>query len=164
MGEKKRPLFFTVEVRFNVLKNGTPFLSNHHLHSGDSEDMSFEMGYPNHRWINESTVQFYREEYFKDGPPDNLIVVNSTGELIKYARIESVDKVLLFDLEPGSETKMVTPRPRGDSKWFDVAGEFSDGRKLIGANMNLPGQKDPTGPNTYYVYINADRTTLDVRN
>ena len=35
-GQKERPLFFTAEVRFDVLKNGTPFLSNKYLHSGDA--------------------------------------------------------------------------------------------------------------------------------
>lgn len=163
-GQKERPLFFTAEVRFDVLKNGAPFLSNQYLHSGDSEDMSFEMGYPSHRWITEKTIQFYREQYFNDGPPDNLVVVNNTAETIKYTKIESVDKLLLFDLQPGSATKIVTPRPRGDSKWVDVVGEFADGRKIMATNKNLPTQKALTGPSTYYVYIDADRTTLGVRN
>lgn len=153
-----------MEVRFHVLKNGKPFLPNQYLHSGDSEDMSFEMGNPNHRWINESTIQFYREQYFNDSPPDNLVVVNNTSEIIKYTKIESLDKLLLFDLQPGSTTKIITPRPRGDSKWVDVVGEFADGRKIMGTNKNLPRQKDLTGPGTYYVYLDADRTTLEVRN
>ncbi len=51
------------------------------------------MAYPNHRWINENTIQFYREEYFNEGKPDTLVVVNNTNEPIKYAKVESVDKL-----------------------------------------------------------------------
>ena len=162
-GQKEQPLFFTVEVRFHVMKNGTRFLSNKYLHSGDSEDMSFEMRYPNHRWVNENTLQFYREEYFHDGKPDTVVVVNNTGETIKYTKIESVDAILLFDLQPGFTGKMLTPRPRGDSKWVDVVGEFSDGRKIEGTNKDLLEHKDPIGPNTYYITINADGTTVEIR-
>jgi hypothetical protein len=161
-GQKERPLFFTVEVHFHVSKNGTTFLSNKYLHSGDSQDLSFEMQYPNHRWINENTIQFYREEYFKDVTPDTLVVVNKTGEAIKYAKIKSVDSVLLFDLQPGFTQKIVTPGPRGDSKWLDVEGEFSDGREIVGIKKNLP-QKHLPAPNTYYVYINAKEITLEIR-
>jgi hypothetical protein len=160
-GQKQRPLFFTVEVRFNVLKNGTSFLSNKYLHSGDSGDLSFEMGYPSLRWINEGTIQFYREEYFNDGKPDTLIVVNNSRQRIKYAKVESVDKFLLFDMEPGSSTRMLNSRPRGDSKWLSVEGGFSDGSSIAKNSVALPRRKELGVPMTYCVYLNDDKSTFD---
>jgi hypothetical protein len=163
-GQKQRPLFFTVEVRFNVLKNGDSFLANKYLHSGDSGDLSFEAGYPNHRWINENTIQFYREQYFNDGKPDTLVVLNHTNKTIKYIRIESVDKFLLFDLQAGSTTNMLNSRPRGDSKWLRVGGEFSDGRSIVGNDVTLPVRRELRGsPITYYIEVNDDRTTFGAR-
>jgi hypothetical protein len=147
-------------VRFNVLKNGTSFLSNRYLHSGDSQDLSFEMGYPNLRWINESTIQFYREEYFNDGKPDTLTVVNNSRQSIKYAKVESVDKFLLFEMEPGSSRKMLNSRPRGDSKWLSVEGELSDGGNFAGTNVTLPSQKGISG--SYCVYVNDNKPTFEI--
>src|SRR5437764_2067841 len=62
-GQKTQPLFFTAKVRFGVLKNGAPFVSDRLLHSADSEDLPFQFRYPNTRWINEHCLQFFHEEY-----------------------------------------------------------------------------------------------------
>jgi len=159
-GQKERPLFFTVEVRFHVLRKGSSFVSNEFLHSGDSEDLSFEVGYPNHRWIDERTIQFYREQFFNDTKPEPLVVVNNSHKTIKYARVDSVDKFLVFDLEPGSSTKMLTSRPRGDAKWVGVVGEFSDGTKVPGDSLFLRSRKESNGPITYCLRINDDQPTF----
>jgi len=160
-GQKDRPFFFTVQVRFDVLKNGTSFLSNMYFHSGDSEDPSFESEYPNHRWTDENTIQFYRQEYFDKANPDTLVVVNKTGEAIKYARIDSVDKVLLFDMQPGATAKLETPRSRGDLKSINIAGEFYNNRQIEGINKDFSVHTE-LRPQTYNVYIYADRTMVEV--
>jgi hypothetical protein len=159
-GQKERPLFFTVGVRFNVLKNGKPYILDKYMHSGDSLDLSFESGYPSQRWLNESTIQFYREQYFNDGEPDTLIFLNNSKKSIKYLKVESVDKFLLFDLNPGSSTKMLNSRSRGDSKWLSVAGEFSDGTPIFDGAATLRGRKDSGVPISYCVYVNDDKPTF----
>ncbi|CAN5645283.1 hypothetical protein BH24ACI2_BH24ACI2_11770 [soil metagenome] len=77
-GQKERPHIFTVEVRFNVLKNGKPFWSDQYLHSGDAFDLSFEVGYPDCRWLGENILRFYHEKDFNAGKPQVVIVVNKT--------------------------------------------------------------------------------------
>lgn len=158
-GQKERPIFFMVETRFEVSKGGEPFLTNKHLHSFDSLDLSFEAGYPNHRWLSESTIQFYREEYFNDGKPDTFVLVNKTGRAIKYALVESEDKFLLFDLPAESTTKLLNSPPRGDFKWLNIAGEFGDGRSIVSKPVDLAIPKSRSGA-TYYISINADGTIL----
>jgi len=41
-GQKEQPRFFTVEVRFHVLKNGTPFLSNAQRRSTKSHETALK--------------------------------------------------------------------------------------------------------------------------
>jgi hypothetical protein len=159
-GQKERPLFFMVEARFEVSKGGEPFVTNKHLYSFDSMDLSFELGYPNHRWLSESTVQFYREEYFNDGEPDTFLLVNNTGRAIKYALVESEDKFLLFDLPAESTTKLLNSPQRGDFKWLNIAGEFGDGRSIVSKPVDLAIPTTRRGGATYNISINADGTIL----
>jgi len=152
-GQKQRPFFFTNTVNYDVLKNGQLFLPSSHIHSGDALDISFELAYPNHRWLNEDILQLYREQYFNDGKPDTLVVINRTGQVIKYLKVDSVDKFLFFDLQPGAEVKLLNSPSRGDYKWLDVDGEFNDGRR-IGRAEDLSDDNKLDGPFTYYVYVN----------
>jgi hypothetical protein len=159
-GQKERPVFFMVEVRFDVSKGGEVFLTDKHLHSFDPLDLSFEMGYPDHRWLSESTIQFYREEYFNYGEPDTFVLVNNTGRAIKYALVESTDKFLLFDLPAESTTKLLNSPQRGDFKWLNIAGEFGDGRSIVSKPVDLAISNTPRGGATYNISINADGTIL----
>ena len=160
-GQKERPRFFTVEVRFHVNKDATPYVSDKFLHSGDSEDPSFEMLYPNHRWMNERTIQFYREEYFQAKPPDTLVLTNNTGETIKYARIRSVDTVLVFDLKAGVTETLITPSSRGDLKWLEIDGEFVNGQQIVSMKKDIQVPRNSAGSTTYHVGIHNDRITVD---
>jgi len=160
MGRKERPLFFTNEVRFEVLKNGRLFMPDQYLHSGDAFDLSFEAGYPDQRWLGENIVHFYRQQYFYEGKPDVLIVVNKTNKVIKYLIIYSTDKFLMFDLQPGSETQLFASPPRGDISSFSVLGEFAEGRSFKkGAGFRILKQLD--GPFTYHIYITDDGSTIE---
>ena len=161
-GQKSQPLFFTVEVRFDVFKNGAHLLSDRFLHSGDSEDFPFESMYPNYRWNNEQTIQFYNEEDLKEHPADALRVVNTADKTIKYARIESVDQVIIFEMKPGYTTTFATPKTKGDSKWFRVEGEFADGQMIPGVAKNLT-EISRTGTLTYLVNIALEKTTIEAR-
>ncbi len=128
-GQKERPMFWA-EVRFSVIKDGSPFWMNHYLHSGDAFDLSFEIGYPDHRWVDENIVQFYNRENFKSGSPQKLILVNSTDRIVKYLYLQCWDKFLLFDIQPGSEITLLASPPKGDRPWVSFTGEFYDGQLL----------------------------------
>src|SRR6187399_1753704 len=60
-GQKERPALFTAEVGAVVLKGGSVFWPYQTLHSGDFMDLSFELGWPDHRWIGNNILQFYSE-------------------------------------------------------------------------------------------------------
>lgn len=151
-GHKKRPVFFTNEVRFHVLKSGQPFVTDQYLHSGDAFDLSFESGYPDYRWPAENILQFYREQNFTEGPPDTLIIINKATRAIKYLRVLSTDKFLLFDLQPGTETKLLASPFRGG---LHLKGEFVEGKSFEnGVAFRI--QDGQSGPFTYYIYITDD--------
>ena len=157
-GQKQRPFFFTNTVNYHVLKNGQPFIPSTYIHSGDFMDISFELAYPNHRWLSENTLQLYREQYFNDGIPDTLVVVNRAGQVIKHLKVASQDQFLFFDLQPGAEMNLLNSRPRGDYKVLDVAGEFYDGKRINSEEALKPAK---SGPFTYYIYINANGATFE---
>ena len=153
-GRKARPaLGFTNEVCFEVLKNGEPFIPKTYLHSADSFDLSFEAGYPNHDWLSENMLHFYREEYFNKGRPDKLIVANKTAETIRYLRVQSIDKFLLFDLQASSSVELAASPPRGDIKWVGAEGEFSNGRKIELKGVNFKTREELGSAFIYYISV-----------
>ena len=160
-GRKERPYFFTNTVNYHVLKNGKPFLPSRYLHSGDFLDISFELAYPNHRWVNENVVQLYREQYLNEGKPDALTVVNKTDKTIKYLEVVSVDKFLFFDMQPGDVVNLLNSQPRGDYKSFYVSGEFVDGRSVGGSWATTRPDRESAVPSTYYISINVDGATFE---
>jgi hypothetical protein len=153
-GQKGRPpLGLTSEVRFEVFKNGELFVPKKYLHSGDSFDLSFEAGYPNHGWLRENVLHFYRDEYLKKDRLDKVIVSNSTSEKIRYLRVQSIDKFLLFDVEPRSSMELAASPPRGDIKWVGAEGEFSNGQKIELTGANFKTRKEFGEAFVYYVSI-----------
>lgn len=132
-GNPGRALVMRTEVRADVYKAGNPFLRDVWLHTTrDSFALSFEAGFPNHRWLSENVVEFYRPGYFESGA-DHLEVKNQTDNPIKHLRVESFNKFLILDLQPKSSVSLEVPFPRGDWQWFFVEGSFGDG-KWIGEN------------------------------
>ncbi|MFN0279125.1 MAG: hypothetical protein ACKVRN_11045 [Pyrinomonadaceae bacterium] len=129
-GQKERPALFTVEVGAVVLKNEQPFWPYQTLHTGDAMDLSFELGWPDHRWIGDNVLQFYREENFSELKlPERLVLVNKTDKVIRQLRITSNnDKFLGFDLPPGSEIRLAASPPRGDYSGVWIAARLNDGR------------------------------------
>lgn len=160
-GSKERPYFFTNTVRFSVLKNGEPFLADKYLHSGDAFDPSFGADYPQHRWVQENVAQFYREESFNTGTADRLVVVNRAGEVVKYLRLQAVDKFLLFDLQPGATVTLSTSPSRGDLKWVEAEGEFAHGRKIERRGDDFKIRKGLGGPFTFYIYLHENGAVME---
>lgn len=142
-GQKGRPaLGLMSEVQFEVFKNGELFVPKKYLHSGDSFDLSFEAGYPNHHWLRENVLHFYRQEYFNKDRLDTVIVTNKTRERIRYLRVQALDKFLIFDLEPLDSMELAASPPRGDIKWVGAEGEFSNGQKIELAGVNFKTRKE----------------------
>jgi len=158
-GRKERPLFFTNEVRFDVVKNGKPFVSDQYLHSGDALDLSFESGYPDYRWLDQNILHFYRGQDFNGGKPDTLVVVNKTDKVIKYLIVYSTEKFLIFDMPSHSETNVLISPSQGDSNGLRVKGEFAEGGNFEnGASFRI--RKELRGPFTYHIDITDGQLTI----
>jgi hypothetical protein len=126
------------------------------LHSGDWFDPSFELLYPDHKWESDDILHFYKKEFFADGPPEKIVVLNKTREVIQYLRVTSVDTFLLFGVQPESTTTVAVSPPRGDFTWINVEGEFQGGRPIKGNGVGFLIAKGKKGPFAYSIYINEN--------
>ncbi|HEX8265315.1 MAG TPA: hypothetical protein VF596_07800 [Pyrinomonadaceae bacterium] len=152
IGRKERPFIFsTNEVRFEVLKNKGILVSDQYLHSGDFMDTSFDKAYPKHKWVEDNILRFYSEDYLSKG--DTIVVINKTNKVIKYLKIFSTDKFLLFDVQPLSETKLLVSAPGGDFREMYIEGEYSNGLSFQkGESFSI--LKEQNSPFSYLIYIN----------
>lgn len=161
-GRKERPFIFgTHEVRFDVLKNKKNFVYDQYLHSGDFMDTSFEEKFNQHKWVDENILRFYSNDYPNKNDFDTIIIINKANEVIKYLKIFSDDKFLLFDLHPISKTKLLVSKPGGDFKEIYIKGEYSNGLNFEkGVSISLV-KDERLPPQTYEVNINSNNLTIE---
>jgi hypothetical protein len=154
-GKAERPSYPAVvnTVWFSIVKDNKPFLAERYLHSGDWLDPSFAILYPQHSWVSENTLHFYREEYFHSGKSSAVEVINSSGEAINYLKVSSDDTYLLFDLQPKSRTKLIMAPPRGSIAYVSVEGEFSENKRIEKRGQNFRIRKVPDEPISYRIDI-----------
>jgi hypothetical protein len=158
-GSKGRPLIVPNEVRADVSKAGQLFVSDIWLHRAeDSFDLSFEAGFPEVRWLSDNIVEFYRPDYFDQGA-DSLTVENNAGKLIKYLRVQSGNKFLIFELGSGKSISLKIPAARGDSQWIAVAGAFADGLAIPFKS----GSFDKRQHSNYHIGVALSDTTIDAK-
>ena len=158
-GNKGRPLIIPNEVRADVFKAGKLFVSDIWLHqAGDSFDLSFEAGFPYVRWLTDDIVEFYRPDYF-DWGADSLTVENKAGKLIKYLRVQSENKFLIFELGSGKSISLKIPAARGDSQWIAVAGAFADGLEIPFKSASF----DKRQHSNYHIAVALSDTTIDAQ-
>lgn len=161
-GRKERAVLpISQTVHFSTLKNGKPLLSNKYLHSGDWLDPSFEILYPDHRWVGENILKFYREENSSKGSQDSIVISNQTGKVINYLRVTSNDLFLLFDVQPGSETKLSVSPSMGDLRWISVEGELSEKQSIAKNGVDFIIPKGLNGPFLYNIYITEEGTAIE---
>jgi len=130
-GDGRRSFLLFHEVRADVSKSGTPFVSDIFMHSSHNAfDLSFEAGFPDARWVSDNTLELYRSEYFERGS-DSLIIQNSSNKPVKYLRAQAVNKFLIFDIEPQSSISVQIPASRGDTQSIAVWGTFNDNQEIV---------------------------------
>ncbi len=142
-GDPERPLLLTNTVSFDVLKNGSPYVQNEYLHSGDFMDASFAAGYPKSEWMNSSTLRFFL-------PGDQVVpnkirvsIENNSGRHIRFVKLFTSDKFILLDLSDGPTIDLHVSAPRGDSIGFYIEGQYHDGRRFeSGASFNFETIED----------------------
>ena len=162
-GRAERPKlpFVSHQVLFSVTMGGEVALANKYLHSGDWFDPSFGLAYPEHAWVSDQILKFYKNEFVSEGQYGRILILNKTREIIQYLRVTSVDTFLVLDVQPESTTTMDVSAPRGDSVWIKVEGEFVGGRQIKGNGVGFLFPKGKHGPFAYYVYINENSLTIE---
>lgn len=59
-GDKGRGGFLIYSVvKYNILVDGKPLTRDRLAHYGDFMDISFELAYPEHAWIDDKTLRFW---------------------------------------------------------------------------------------------------------
>jgi hypothetical protein len=159
-GDKGRGGFIIYSVvNYNLLKDGIVFVSGRRAHHGDSMDISFELAYPEHAWINDNTLRFWREPNRpKDRSSDLLLVSNNTDKVIRFLRIRTKDMFFVFDIQPRSNVRLSFSRQwEGNDFWAE--GEFDDGSAIeYGVSFLENGSREPLG---YCMTIDYDRVTIN---
>lgn len=162
-GDKSRPSFLAIEheVDFNVLKNGNRFIENARAHSGDWMDISFELAYPEHAWINENVLRFWRNPERPDKAAyDTMLIFNETGKTIRYFRINSKDMFLVFDMQPNSTIKL-SPSSQSGLSWVTCEGEFEDGQHITCNGVNFSHEDKENEPLKYCVSVDYSRVKIE---
>ena len=165
-GRKDRPRvpFRVHQVLFSVSSDEKVLLADKHLHSGDWLDPSFELWFPEHTWVSDDVLQFYKKEFFDAGQHESIVVVNKTKEIIQYLRVTSVDTFLLFSLQPEFSRTLVVSPPRTDSRWIKAEGEFLGGQRIEGSGAGFLFPREKKGPFAYYIYVNENGLTIESPN
>lgn len=125
-GDKGRGGFFIYSVvKYNILVDGILLTRGRRLHHGDSMDISFELAYPDHAWIDEKILRFWINR--RGTELDAVLISNYSDKKIKFLQIKALeDMFFVFDVEPRSSFKLaLTHRTEGDHIWAE--GEFEDG-------------------------------------
>lgn len=123
------------KVLFSVTRDGKVVLANRYLHSGDWFDPSFDLLCPDYTWETDEVLHFYKKEFSTEAPPEKIIVLNKTREMIQYLRVTSVDTFLLFRRAARICDNSDCFPPRGDFAWINVEGEFQGGRPIKGSGV-----------------------------
>jgi hypothetical protein len=160
-GEKQRPWLPMIDhsVFLTALKNEKTLVSNQEIYRGDSLDAGFDDWYPEHQWVTEQSMQFYRDEFRRDRPNDNVTVQNDSTKRIKYLKITSIDILIILELDPRSTAEYSVSRARQNLKWFSVDGQFESGQPIIGASKDFDRRKK-TGPFSFQISVSDTATTI----
>ena len=84
-GDKERGGFIIPSVvGYKVIKENQVIAENLSIHSGDWMDISFELAYPEHTWISENVIRFWRNSHLPEekDKTDTLLISNDTDKTI----------------------------------------------------------------------------------
>ena len=131
-GDKGRGgLIISSVVGYRVFKDSKLVAKNWWIHSGDWMDVSFELAYPEHAWISENVLRFWRNPHIPEEKDkfDILLISNDTDKTIKHLEVKARDMFLVFDLQPNSTLRLVSTH-QSWSYGIWIGGEFEDGQNI----------------------------------
>ena len=126
-GDKGRGGFvFYSTVKYNLVVDRELLTKERVVHYGDAMDISFELAYPEHAWIDGNILRFWSNRHPREDNPDTLLISNRTHKVVKFLRIKTWDLFFVFDLQPRSELKILSTH-RSEGQGISVEGQFEDG-------------------------------------
>jgi hypothetical protein len=159
-GDKGRGGFIIDSVvKYRLSKNGNVFVKDRVAHRGDWLDISFELAYPEHAWIRENVMRFWRKpDRLEEDRSDALLISSDASQAVRYLRIKTKDMFFIFDIKPRSTSRLsFTHQSEGNYFWCE--GEFIDGRRFeYAANFLESKASDPLG---YCIVIHDNRLTIE---
>lgn len=155
-GNSRRPKtpFLEHEARFHLIKAGERVVSNAYVDSYDWFDSDFAGMYPEHKWLNESTVRFGDELKKSEGSPDSLTISNATDKPLRYLKVTIRDMLFVFDVSPHTTTRLSVPHQRWMS-WVAAEGAFSDGQSIPFDGVNFFHHDQLTVPLQYCLTVSG---------
>jgi hypothetical protein len=128
-------------------------------HSGDWLDISFELAYPEHAWIAENVMRFWRKpDRVQDDRSDTLLVSNGASKTVRYLRLKAKDMFFVFDIQSNSSMQLsFTHQSEGNGIWCE--GEFEDGQHFE-YGVSFLESKMP-GPLRYCLVLHDDGLTIE---
>jgi hypothetical protein len=87
-------IFIPSVVKYNILVNGEVLTKNRVAHSGDAMDISFELAYPEHAWIDTNILRFWSNRHRREDNLDTLLISNNTDKVVRFLRIAAWDMFL----------------------------------------------------------------------
>jgi hypothetical protein len=158
-GDKGRGGFLIPSVvKYNILVDGNPLTRDRLAHSGDAMDISFEIAYPEHAWIDNNTLRLWSNRHRREDNLDTLLISNNTHKVVRFLRITAWDMFFVFDVQPRSQLKLSFTH-RSEGKGISVEGQFEDGSFIdYGVGFLENGSRDPLG---YCMTIDYDRITIN---
>ncbi|HKG48727.1 MAG TPA: hypothetical protein VKB02_18475 [Pyrinomonadaceae bacterium] len=146
-------------VFIGVSKFGKTVFQNKELYSGDWLDASFDDWYPQHQWVSDQSLVFYKDQFRQDLPNDTITLKNESQKRIAFLKIRSVDLLLIFEFEPHASTSLQVSRSRTDSTWVSVTGEFEGGQQIPTSTMSFDAPKN-SGPLSLHILVSESGTTI----
>jgi len=156
-GNQWRPRYFFFEhaVNFDVFEGERRIIKNAYAHNGDGFDPGFQDSYPEHTWVNEQVLRFGRDLGATENNPDRVSVINRSGKLIRYLRIEANGMFLVFDMLPRSRLELASApqSSRADQSWITCEGQFVDGQTISDSGVNFPLRNTPSESLRYCISV-----------
>ena len=156
-GDKGRGgmLIYSV-VKYNLLVDGKRVTRDRLAHYGDWMDISFELAYPEHAWVDDKTLRFWSSEHRREDNLDTLLISNDTAKTIKFLRIKAWDMFFVFDIAPNTKHQLAFKHLTG-SQIVTAEGEFEDGSRIdYRASFSQNKRREPQ---VYCLTFENDRVT-----
>lgn len=158
-GNQIRPSFPFEDhkVSFNLYKNNMLLVRNAELYAGDLFDSDFNELYPRYKWLNNSVLWFGLNIKETEESPNSLLITNKTNNTIKYLRIITEDRILAFNIQPNSNSRI----PILLRTYIIAEGEFENSNRLKYKSINFIDLENSNSPNLFCLSVVNDSLKIE---